>query len=256
MKSFNLSREQQQELLRYQKGVGAIKEFSNKVSEIIFKVPILFGITIYGIYVVLIRNDFIYHLHTIWDKHPQEYDQHMLVYYLIELSYHFHRAMYQFFDYVRKDFWAMFIHHWSTLALMVMSFAQGDLQIGVVVLVIHDNADLLLPLGKFCGLQQWNKLKDILFVLFASSWVICRLFLFSYLCIYTTYFYGWHYVGLYWPTKFQFGLLCTLEMLHIYWFTFLVRLFAMMIRKGKATIDDTRSFSESEDDNNKIIHDD
>ena len=54
----------------------------------------------------------------------------------------------QFFDVKRKDFWEMFIHHITTIALMAFSWTCNLTRVGTLVLIIHDCADIFLEVGK------------------------------------------------------------------------------------------------------------
>ena len=50
----------------------------------------------------------------------------------------------QFFDVKRKDFWEMFIHHLTTIALMAFSWTCNLQRVGSLVLIVHDIADIFL----------------------------------------------------------------------------------------------------------------
>ena len=65
-------------------------------------------------------------------------------YYMIELSFYWALCISQFFDVKRKDFWEMFIHHVTTIALMAFSWTCNLTRVGTLVLVIHDCADIFL----------------------------------------------------------------------------------------------------------------
>ena len=63
---------------------------------------------------------------------------------MIELSFYWALCISQFFDVKRKDFWEMFIHHVTTIALMAFSWTCNLTRVGTLVLVIHDCADIFL----------------------------------------------------------------------------------------------------------------
>ena len=50
----------------------------------------------------------------------------------------------QFYDVKRKDFWEMFIHHLTTIALMGFSWTCNLTRVGSLVLIVHDVADIFL----------------------------------------------------------------------------------------------------------------
>ena len=49
-------------------------------------------------------------------------DRDVWWYYMIELSFYWALCFSQFYDVKRKDFWEMFIHHITTIALMAFSW--------------------------------------------------------------------------------------------------------------------------------------
>ena len=62
-------------------------------------------------------------------------------YYMVELGFYWSLAISQFFDVKRKDFWAMFLHHVVTIALLSFSWTCNWTRIGTLVLLVHDFAD-------------------------------------------------------------------------------------------------------------------
>ena len=60
------------------------------------------------------------------------------------MSFYWALCISQFFDVKRKDFWEMFIHHVTTIALMGFSWTCNLTRVGTLVLVIHDCADIFL----------------------------------------------------------------------------------------------------------------
>ena len=80
----------------------------------------------------------------------------------------------QFFDVRRKDFWEMFIHHNTTIALMMFSWTTHSHRIGSLVLIVHDCADHLLELAKMFRYTRYQRTCDAVFVLFAITWVVTR----------------------------------------------------------------------------------
>ena len=86
-------------------------------------------------------------------------DRDVWWYYMIELSFYWSLCISQFFDVKRKDFWEMFIHHVTTIALMAFSWTCNLTRVGTLVLVIHDCADIFLevthhPFSPFKNLKN------------------------------------------------------------------------------------------------------
>ena len=98
----------------------------------------------------------------------------------------------QFFDVQRKDFWEMFIHHNTTIALIALSWTAhftrvirglSDLkftfdvcfqQVGTLVILVHDCSDHLLEFAKLLKYTGFQSSCDIFFGLFAVTWVVTR----------------------------------------------------------------------------------
>ena len=83
-------------------------------------------------------------------------DNDVWIYYMVELSFYWSLSISQFFDVRRKDFWEMFIHHNTTIALMMFSWTAHFTRIGTLVLIVHDCADHLLELAKLCKYTKYQ----------------------------------------------------------------------------------------------------
>ena len=158
------------------------------------------------------------------------------------------RALAQFSNPARKDFWALLIHHLCTLALMLLSFMGGSMRSGCIVLAIHECSDIFLESAKVAGYNSLYWVADIFFVFFFLSWVIFRLFLFCakilypvYVCGANTLWYKNH--PLVYPMV-CISMLYVLEGLHIYWFRMIMKIVWRKITGRR--IADVRSGSESE----------
>ena len=171
----------------------------------------------------------------------------------------------------------MFIHHNTTIALMMFSWTTHSHRIGTLVLIVHDCADHLLELAKMFRYTRYQKTCDAVFVLFAITWVVTR----SDLCIllpvvivvdidvvpqnifpprcgvyptwilYSTLIDAENFVEMF-PAYYIFNsLLGTLQLLHILWTYFLFKAIQKALSKGG--VDDKRSDSEpsEEEDENE-----
>jgi len=245
------------DIKRYHKAKMEFDSNIDKYQENFFKLVISSLITAYGAYVVLVREQFFWDPKVQWlsKKPPQPYNAWITYYYIISLGYHFHRTIFQFVGAVRKDFWAMFIHHWATIALVMISWLIGFMQSGALVMFIHDNGDFLLSLGKLCRYNGWKTITDILFVIFSFSWVLCRMYWLSTKVLYPVFTDGLEMVKPYPYAWTCITLLCLLLILHIYWFTFIIVVVKNVL--GNGGIDDVRSgVSENENNKKKRKHDD
>ena len=101
-------------------------------------------------------------------------DHNIWLYYMVELAFYWSLSFSQFFDVKRKDFWEMFIHHITTIALMMFSWSTHFTRVGTLVLLIHDSSDHLLELAKLFRYVKYRRSCDVVFVIFAIVWVVTR----------------------------------------------------------------------------------
>jgi len=114
------------------------------------------AILIYG-FVCLWSKPWFWNIRHCWYDYPYHpIDPDVWVYYMVELSFYWSLSISQFFDVKRKDFWEMFIHHNTTIALMMFSWTAHFTRIGTLVLIVHDCADHLLELAKLCRYTRYQ----------------------------------------------------------------------------------------------------
>ena len=147
--SIGFHQHQLRELKSWFLGVKSFGVQRAKFLESTFKLIVIVPITVFGIYVVYFEHDFFVHHwkqwffegqnEALWDpagcsvvgaNKPlvQQYDDWMVLYYVVSLGYHLNRALTQFSNPSRKDFVALFVHHWTTLILMTGSFVSGRIR--------------------------------------------------------------------------------------------------------------------------------
>jgi hypothetical protein len=166
---------------------------------------------------------------------------------LLSLGHYIHLCFSQFSDVKRKDFWEMMIHHIVTILLIVFSYGSNFIRVGSLVLLVHDGSDVFLELAKLFNYCGWQILCDATFVFFAISFFVCRLVLFPFRIIFTT---GWSarlMTGAEFSYYFFNGLLLSLLVLHIFWFSIIVRMVWSFLKTGNVA-KDARSESDEEED--------
>lgn len=185
-----------------------------------------------------------------YPHHPVTNDEWWL--YNIELGFYVSLVITQIIDTKRKDFWQMFIHHIVTIILIVLSWACNFHRIGVLVMVIHDVADIPLEgakLAKYCQLQR---LADIIFAIFTVTWIYSRCYLLPTRVIYYTAHEALSIVPIF-PAYYIFNLLiCSLQLLHILWTWLIMRIVFYALKNDGMR--DLRS--DSEDDAAHELHTD
>jgi len=185
-----------------------------------------------------------------WYDYPyHQIDPDVWIYYMVELSFYWSLTISQFFDVKRKDFWEMFVHHNTTIALLMFSWTTHSHRIGTLVLIVHDCADHLLELAKMFRYTRYKKSCDAVFVLFAITWVVTRCGIYPTWILYSTLIDAENFVKMF-PAYYIFnGLLGTLQLLHILWTYFLFKAIHKALSKGG--VDDERSDSEPSEDENE-----
>lgn len=173
-----------------------------------------------------------------------EFTWDMKVYYIMELAFYLSLLISQFFDIKRKDFYQLFIHHITTVILLLVSYIDSTYRFGLVILYLHDCADVWLEAAKLANYAKIQKVCDVLFAIFGLVFFLTRL---VYYPIYVAYGY-FHY------NEYQHGIihrcmvfLCyVLLFLHCYWGWLIGNMAYKLIVVGKVE-KDTRSESEGEE---------
>lgn len=199
---------------------------------------------------------FIYGLWALYDK-PWTYDSaycladyphHSVTpeiwwYYNIELGFYLSLMMSQFFDVRLNDFWQMFTHHIATVLLLCFSWACNLHRIGSLVLIIHDFADIPMEGAKITRYMRTSKLSSLVFFIFVICWVVSRLYFLPTRVIYYSAFYALSMFPKF-PAYYIFnGLLCLLQILHVFWTCLIAR-----IAYNAIFVDGVRDLRESDDE--------
>jgi acyl-CoA-dependent ceramide synthase len=172
----------------------------------------------------------------------------MKTYYLIQLAFWFHQLLVLNLEKRRRDHYAMMLHHLVTLSLLSTSYVANFVRVGNAILVTMDPADMFLPAAKILNYLDYRLTCDIMFGMFAISWVLTRHILFGYIT-YSTAVNTWGIAG--WNPEtgnylsvnaiYMFlGLLVFLQFILIYWFSLIVKI-AWKLISGTAPAHDTRS---------------
>ncbi|CAB1328470.1 unnamed protein product, partial [Coregonus sp. 'balchen'] len=138
-------------------------------------------------------------------------------YYILELSFYLSLLFSQFTDIRRKDFLIMFLHHLATISLITFSYVNNMARVGTLVMCLHDSADILMEAAKMANYAKFQRLCNLLFVMFAMVFISSRLGVYPVWILNTTLFESWEIVGPY-PSWWVFNLLLfLLQFLHSFW---------------------------------------
>jgi hypothetical protein len=185
-----------------------------------------------------------------WIDYPlHEFSPFFKYYYIFQLSFYLHQSIVLvFLDGKRKDWVELGVHHAVTLTLITISYLLRHFRFGLVVLLIHDTSDVFLQLAKIFHYAELSAFTDITFAIFALVFFITRLVMLP-IVVYSM----WWEPQLYHPNLepytiqiyFGKGALLTLQVLHIIWFTMIMRMILVALRSNGVK-GDIRSDSDEE----------
>ena len=149
----------------------------------------------------------------------------------------------------RKDYVEMMTHHVATVMLVLFSFLNEELAIGLVVLFAHDFSDIVMDIMKmvnYMKLEGWHGYYIVEFFFALNTfvtWPYFRLYYFPVHIIYHGVFGGYvDYCGEGEGSRvqkcqkmgscFNGALLALLACLHVFWFFLLLRILYKLVTKG------------------------
>ncbi|XP_017265042.1 ceramide synthase 5 [Kryptolebias marmoratus] len=184
-----------------------------------------------------------------WHNYPfQPLSPGQYNYYVAELAFYWSLMFSQFTDIKRKDFFIMFVHHLATILLITFSYGNNMLRAGTLVMCVHDASDVFLEAAKLANYAKYQKLCDVLFVVFSVVFFLTRLVIFPFWIVYSVMFDSWELIGPYRAWWLLNGLLLVLQVLHIIWFYLITRIAIKAIFKGKVSKDDRSDIESSSDE--------
>eukprot|EP00884_Botryococcus_braunii_P017445 jgi/Botrbrau1/4384/Bobra.105_2s0030.1 len=135
----------------------------------------------------------------------------------------------------RSDFPVMLTHHFVTLTLISLSALWRYIRVGSMVMVLHDPSDVFLEVAKLLNYIGAETPSIICFAGLIVSWLVLRLILLPFWVIRST---GWGVIrelGQIPPWGYLFNvLLSSLVVMHLYWFTLILKVAIQQLRSGKA----------------------
>ena len=226
----------------YRKNIFLANQLIEKFCETFWKTSTMFFVSAYGVY-ALHDKKFVYNSRYLFGEFPQNMTREIEIYYYLSMGYHGHRLIWQYFDHVRIDFLANFIHHYVTMLLILCSYYFGFTEIGCYVMMLHDNTDFFLSGSKISDYLQYPKIKLFCFVMFFLSWFVGRMGIFMF-CIILPCFQMYYICSKqYWYVYYPFFIgLAILWLLHCYWARLILKVLHKLV--FKKTLKDNRSDDE------------
>ena len=204
---------------------------------------------IYGISIIY-EKPWLWNTRKCWDDYPRHrVDDKTRRYYLIQLTFYWYLTFSQVSGdstKKRKDFWQMLLHHIATITLISFSWVSNKVRVGMLVVVLHDMADIALEIAKMCLYANFQKTSTTMYKVFAVTWIITRLYIFPKYVIYSTMYELPEIIGIAPADIFMIAFLIVLQILHVFWTYFLIK--GILNFKKKGTVEkDERSDSDDSD---------
>jgi len=235
------SSSQQKELIEFQKACAKHSKQISKYQEALFKVVVFGVIYCYGLSLIFTDAPWFWDQELMWAQGwPQSMGDHPIfnlrIYYHLHIGYAAHRGTYQFFEHTRRDFWAMFIHHWVTVSLMVGSYMVGGCQIGATVLLCNDNCDLFMPIAKLASYGGYRKIEVVFTTAFLVLWIPLRIGVYFYKVLWScmSHYLIWKAYWAYWACLAGLWVIYSLQ---FFWTKYLMELIFQKLMKGKGVTD-------------------
>lgn len=186
--------------------------------------------------------------------YDQQASEGELFIYRLELAFYAQAIpMVFFWETKRKDMWELVAHHIATVILIGYSYYLHVLHIGILVLACHEFNDIFLEgakMARYAKAPEW--VSTLLFVLFALSWFVTRIYAFGFIVIKSTLTDPYKRaeevggVEIRPHTTILNGLLIFLYILHVYWSYLILRIIVRALRPdGK--LDDIREEDASQE---------
>jgi len=151
--------------------------------------------------------------------------------FMASLGYHLHSTVYHvFFVERRSDYHQMVLHHVITLWLMILSYMEGHIRGGSIIVLINDVPDIFVYSSKMLGDTIFVKTSIVSYVLLTITYLYFRLIVAPVSIIHSmmteaynmSQFDVWVYAGF----------LGCLYLLHLYWFILILKIGVNISRTG------------------------
>lgn len=204
---------------------------------------------IYGISIIY-EKPWLWNTRYCWVDYPRHrIDEKTRRYYLIQLTFYWYLTFSQVYGdstKKRKDFWQMLLHHIATITLISFSWVSNKVRVGMLVVVLHDMADVALEIAKTCLYANYQKASTTMYSVFAFTWIVTRLYIYPKYVLYSTMFELPEIIG-FAPVDFLMNaFLIVLQVLHVFWTYFLIKGILNFKKKGVVEKDE-RSDSDDSD---------
>ncbi|XP_051018928.1 ceramide synthase 4 [Acomys russatus] len=207
-----------------------------------------------GSITVFYHEPWLWTLTLCWENYPSQILTPALYWwYLLELSFYMSLLLSLPFDIKRKDFMEQVLHHFVAVGLLSFSYSTNLLRIGAVILLLHDCSDYLLEAGKMLNYAKFRRSCNVVFVIFSLMFFYTRLIYLPTQVMYSTLFESIENSGPFFAYYFFNGLLVILQILHVYWFSLILRMLFSFLRSGQMKSDIRSDVEESDSSSDEAV---
>ncbi|KAM6464521.1 ceramide synthase 4-like [Liasis olivaceus] len=168
-------------------------------------------------------------------------------YYLTQFSFFCSLVVMLPFEVKRMDLREQIVHHAATVFLISFSYCANYIRIGSVVMILHDVPAFLMLFAKMFNYLKWQKTSYALFFIFTAVYLFASLVIFPCKILYNTYYYSMELTQPFFAYYFFNALLIILQLLDLFWLSFIIRMIYRFLIDGKLE-KDARSESEGSED--------
>ncbi|XP_072457062.1 ceramide synthase 4-like isoform X1 [Notamacropus eugenii] len=209
------------------------KKFSESCWRFLF-----YSCTFFGGLLIFCNKTWFGQPETVWDEYPKQPLQPVIYWwYLLELSFYISLLLTLTLDVKRKDFMGQVIHHFVTITLIFFAYSANFVNVGALVLLLHDVSDVFLEAYKMLSYAQWKLAREATFIIFTLVFLSTRLILFPNKVLYTTYYVVRSKDKFFFGYYFAITLLMVLQCLNVFWSFLILRMFYKFLSEGQAKND-------------------
>ncbi|XP_074157688.1 ceramide synthase 4-like [Sminthopsis crassicaudata] len=219
---------------------------SKKFSEACWRF-LFYSCSFFGGFLIFCNETWFSQPETVWNGYPkQPLKTTIYWWYLLELSFYLSLLLTLTLDVKRKDFIGQVIHHFVTITLISFAYSANFVNVGALVLLLHDVSDIFLEAYKMLSYAQWKQAREAIFILFTLVFLVTRLILFPIKVLYTTYYVAQQKKTFFFGYYFSIALLMALQGLNVFWSFLILKMVCKFLSEGQVT-NDVRSDLEEED---------
>ncbi|XP_063715257.1 uncharacterized protein LOC134842724 [Symsagittifera roscoffensis] len=170
-------------------------------------------------------------------QYPNQVTPKITVYYIVQISFYLWMTVCLLWGDVRmKDFYQMTTHHIATLCLLFLSYSFHLTHGGCLLMLLMDIADPFLELGKIFKYLEMETASLISFVMFLTSFIFLRIFLYPVYALYPCIVHTWDLAlfldrrGVYYAID---GFMVVLFCLNVYWAVLIIKVLVNKLISGK-----------------------